>query len=48
MDGVYSLLARLMYGSGLRVMETLRLRVQDIDFANVYLLIKNGKGSEPA
>jgi len=35
-----------MYGGGLRVMETLRLRVQDIDFANSYLLIRDGKGGK--
>ena len=34
MDGIYKVLAQLMYGSGLRLMETLRLRVKDIDFAN--------------
>ena len=43
MNGVYSLIARVMYG-GLRVMDILRLRAQDIDFANGYLLIRNGKG----
>lgn len=46
MRGVHSLIAKLMYGGGLRVMETLRLRVQDIDFANGYLLIKDGKGGK--
>jgi len=46
MSGVYSLIAKLMYGGGLRVKETLRLRVQDIDFANSYLLIRDGKGGK--
>ena len=46
MSGVYSLIAKLMYGGGLRVKETLRLRVQDIDFANGYLLIRDGKGGK--
>lgn len=46
MRGVHSLIAKLMYGGGLRVMETLRLRVQDIDFANGYLLIRDGKGGK--
>ena len=46
MTGVRSLMARLMYGGGLRVMEVLRLRIQDIDFANGYLMIRDGKGSK--
>lgn len=46
MSGVNALLAKLMYGGGLRVMEALRLRVQDIDFANGYLLIRDGKGGK--
>ena len=46
MKGVHALVAKLMYGGGLRVMEALRLRVQDIDFANGYLLIRNGKGGK--
>jgi integrase len=32
MSGLYSLLAKLLYGSGLRLLEALRLRIQDIDF----------------
>ena len=46
MKGVYQLLGQLMYGGGLRVMEVLRIRVQDIDFANGYLLIRHGKGGK--
>lgn len=46
MSGVNALLAKLMYGGGLRVMEALRLRVQDIDFANGYLMVKDGKGGK--
>lgn len=46
MSGVNALLARLMYGGGLRVMEALRLRVQDIDFTNGYLIIRDGKGGK--
>ena len=34
LDGVYRLIAQLMYGTGLRINETLRLRVKDIDFDN--------------
>ena len=44
MSGVNLLMARLMYGGGLRLMELVRLRVKDIDFANGYLVIRDGKG----
>ncbi|HIP06930.1 MAG TPA: integron integrase [Mariprofundaceae bacterium] len=44
--GETSLMARLMYGGGLRLMELLRLRVQDIDFDNGYLLIRASKGDK--
>ena len=42
----YQLMAKLMYGSGLRVSEVLRLRVKDVDFAMGYLVIRDGKGSK--
>jgi len=40
------LMARIMYGGGLRLMELLRLRIQDIDFDNGYLTIRAGKGDK--
>jgi len=40
------LMATLMYGSGLRLMECLRLRVQDIDFAANQIVIRDGKGDK--
>jgi len=40
------LMASLMYGTGLRLMECLRLRVQDVDFSNNEILIRNGKGAK--
>ncbi len=46
MTGVRSLMAKIMYGGGLRVMEILRLRIQDIDFGNGYLMIRDGKGGK--
>jgi integron integrase len=45
LDGVPKACARLMYGSGLRVMEVVRLRVHDIDFERLSLLVRDGKGS---
>jgi len=46
LKGVYSLIANLLYGSGLRLMEALRLRVKDIDFAYRQILIRNAKGAK--
>ncbi|MFQ5345654.1 MAG: integron integrase [Mariprofundus sp.] len=46
MRGATALMARVMYGGGLRLQELLRLRVQDVDFANGYLLIHAGKGDK--
>lgn len=44
LDGVHLLCSALMYGSGLRVMETVRLRVQDIDLDKLTVLVREGKG----
>lgn len=40
----YRLLASLMYGAGLRVVESSRLRVKDIDFRNQTIIVRDGKG----
>jgi integron integrase len=42
--GIYHLLACLMYGSGLRVMEAVRLRYHDFDFNRHCIYVRNGKG----
>ena len=44
MDGTMWLIASLLYGSGLRIMEALRLRVKDVDFARREILVREGKG----
>jgi integron integrase len=42
----YKIMAQIMYGSGLRLMECLRLRVKDIDFDNHRILVYDGKGGD--
>lgn len=44
LSGTLRLMAELTYGSGLRVSETHSLRVQDIDFSNRRILVRDGKG----
>lgn len=46
MSGQHWIAASLMYGSGLRLVECLRLRVQDIDFEYLQITIRDGKGSK--
>lgn len=46
LDGQFLLIASLLYGSGLRVLEALRLRVKDIDLERRLLLVRNGKGAK--
>ncbi len=46
LDGVHGLLARLLYGTGLRIEEALRLRVKDLDFANQAIFVRAGKGDK--
>ena len=46
LEGKYRLAASLMYGSGLRLLECLRLRVQDVDFDYLQLTVRDGKGQK--
>ena len=46
MSGVNRLMANIMYGSGLRLMECVRLRVQDIDFGQGRIFVRGGKGNK--
>src|SRR5687768_6514943 len=44
MNGTALLIATLLYGTGLRLLECLRLRVKDVDFALGEILVRDGKG----
>ena len=44
LDGVPRLMALLLYGAGLRLLECCRLRVKDVDFATNQIVIRDGKG----
>jgi integron integrase len=46
MSGRSKLMASLMYGTGMRVMECVRLRVQDIDFDYLQITVRSGKGGK--
>lgn len=46
LTGDKRLMASIMYGAGLRLMECLRLRVQDIDFSRNEILVRDGKGAK--
>ena len=46
MEGTGGLIARLLYGTSMRVMEGLRLRVKDVDFARGEILVRDGKGAK--
>lgn len=46
MNGVPQLAAKLMYGSGLRISEAIRLRTQDIDYKMKTLTVRSGKGNK--
>ena len=44
LEGTSELLVKLLYGSGLRITEAVRLRVQDVDFGFKQITVRNGKG----
>jgi len=46
LTGIHWLLASLLYGAGLRLMEALRLRVKDVEFARREIVVRDGKGGK--
>ena len=46
LEGTYWLMASLLYGSGLRLMECIRLRVKDVDFRYKQITVRDGKGNK--
>jgi integron integrase len=46
LEGIHRLIGQLLYGSGLRIMEGVRLRVKDVDFARREILVRDGKGAK--
>jgi len=46
MTGTTGLIARLLYGSGLRLLEAARLRVKDVDLQRVELVVRDAKGAK--
>jgi site-specific recombinase XerD len=46
LTGTYRLMAGLLYGSGLRLMECVRLRAKDVDFAHNQIMVRDGKGQK--
>lgn len=45
-DGPMALTVKLLYGSGMRLMEVARLRVKDVDFERAQLTVRDGKGGK--
>ncbi len=46
LDGQHWMMASLLYGAGLRLMECVRLRVKDVDFTDRQILVRDGKGQK--
>ena len=46
MEGVTALLSRLLYGTGMRLMEGMRLRIKDVDFERHVIIVREAKGAK--
>ena len=43
-EGIHALLLKLLYGTGMRLMEAMRLRVKDVEFERLEIVVRDGKG----
>lgn len=46
LEGTHHLIVQLLYGSGLRLLEALRLRIKDVDLAGLQIVVRSGKGDK--
>ncbi len=46
LEGTHQLMAKLLYGTGMRLMEVVRLRVKDVEFERREILVRDGKGGK--
>ena len=46
LEGPAALIARLLYGTGMRLMEGMRLRIKDVDFAQLVIIVRDAKGGK--
>lgn len=46
LEGTHRLMARLLYGTGMRLMECVRLRIKDVDFGRREIVVRSGKGDK--
>ncbi|MFV8835708.1 integron integrase [Aquisalimonas sp. APHAB1-3] len=46
LDGTNALMAKLLYGAGLRLMECVRLRIKDVEFNRLEIMVRDGKGGK--
>jgi integrase len=46
MEGITALLARLLYGTGMRLMEGMRLRIKDVDFDRHVIIVRDANGGK--
>ena len=46
LEGVHAVVGNLLYGTGMRIMEAVRLRVKDVEFARRLIVVRDGKGQK--
>lgn len=46
MNGLHGMMVRLLYGTGMRLMECVRLRVKDVEFTRAEIVVRDGKGAK--